>query len=81
MSYSNTYGQVERIDEPTPDELRAHKEEVRHIEGMSMPCPYDICDGSGLVEDMDSSYGRFVKCPCKKEADDYSNSTTDSYGL
>lgn len=44
-------------------------EDNRTLEDMDEPCPLDICDGSGIVEDLDSY--RVRKCPHVMDEDQY----------
>lgn len=39
-------------------------DDTKTLEDMTMPCPDDICDGSGILED-----GK--KCPCSMDDDRY----------
>ncbi len=41
------------------------------MEEMSLPCPLDICDGSGIIERDDGSDNeRDRKCPCRSDEGD-----------
>lgn len=37
------------------------------LENMSLPCPHDICDGSGYIERGEFDESDFSKCLCRTE--------------